>query len=157
MKIVFIQHGKTNSKHLQALEQDYYKRLGHYINFESRVLPDLKQTKHLSQDQICQKEAEQLLSVVNESDWLVLLDEKGKTFGSRKFAEDLQKRLNQGFKQIVFVIGGAYGFADKVYQRANQKVALSSMTFSHQMVRTIFAEQLYRAFTILKNEPYHHD
>ncbi len=156
MKIQFIYHGKTNDSHLQALESEYYQRLSHYVNFEIQMLPDLKNTKNSSEAQIKQRESEQLLPLVQPSDWLVLLDEEGKEFTSEAFAQNLQKRLNQGLKRILFVVGGAYGFSPDVYARANQKLALSKMTFSHQMVRTIFAEQLYRAFTILNNEPYHH-
>lgn len=156
MKIQFIYHGKTNDDHLQALESEYYQRLSHYVNFEMQMLPDLKNTKNSSEAQIKQRESEQLLPLIQPSDWLVLLDEQGKEFTSEHFAENLQKRMNQGLKRVLFVVGGAYGFSPEVYARANQKLALSKMTFSHQMVRTIFAEQLYRAFTILNNEPYHH-
>lgn len=156
MKIVFIQHGKTNDVHVEALEQLYYQRLKHYIPFELKVLPDLKRTKSLNEAQIKSREAEQLTAQLEPGDWLVLLDEKGKEMDSVSFANTLQKRMNQGLKRLVFVVGGAYGFAPEVYDRASEKISLSRMTFSHQIIRCIFAEQLYRAFTILNNEPYHH-
>jgi 23S rRNA (pseudouridine1915-N3)-methyltransferase len=156
LKIVFIQHGKTTDAHVEALEQLYYQRLKHYIPFELKVLPDLKRTKSLSEDQLKKLECEQLMAQLEPGDWLVLLDEKGKEMDSVGFAHALQKRMNQGLKRLVFVVGGAYGFSAEAYGRANEKIALSRMTFSHQIIRCIFAEQLYRAFTILNNEPYHH-
>lgn len=142
--------------HVEALEQLYYQRLKHYIPFELKVLPDLKRTKSLNEAQIKSREAEQLTAQLEPGDWLVLLDEKGKEMDSVSFANTLQKRMNQGLKRLVFVVGGAYGFAPEVYDRASEKISLSRMTFSHQIIRCIFAEQLYRAFTILNNEPYHH-
>lgn len=141
---------------MEALEQLYYQRLKHYIPFELKVLPDLKRTKSLNEAQIKSREAEQLTAQLEPGDWLVLLDEKGKEMDSVSFANTLQKRMNQGLKRLVFVVGGAYGFAPEVYDRASEKISLSRMTFSHQIIRCIFAEQLYRAFTILNNEPYHH-
>ncbi len=156
MKIKLIVVGKTDKGPLQDLIADYCKRLTHYISFELQVIPDLKKTKHLDVQQQKQKEGELILEEINTSDWLVLLDEAGKSFTSMQFAQELQKKLNAGTKQLVFVIGGPYGFSDAVYQQAKQKISLSKMTFSHQMVRLFFVEQIYRGFTILKNEPYHH-
>ncbi|MFD2697911.1 23S rRNA (pseudouridine(1915)-N(3))-methyltransferase RlmH [Mesonia sediminis] len=156
MKIKLIVVGKTDKGPLQDLIADYCKRLTHYISFELQVIPDLKKTKHLDVQQQKQKEGELILKEINTSDWLVLLDEAGKSFTSMQFAQELQKKLNAGTKQLVFVIGGPYGFSDAVYQQAKQKISLSKMTFSHQMVRLFFVEQIYRGFTILKNEPYHH-
>ncbi len=156
MKIKLIVVGKTDKGPLQDLIADYCKRLTHYISFELEVIPDLKKTKHLDVQQQKQKEGELILKEINTSDWLVLLDEAGKSFTSMQFAQELQKKLNAGTKQLVFVIGGPYGFSDAVYQQAKQKISLSKMTFSHQMVRLFFVEQIYRGFTILKNEPYHH-
>ncbi|WP_394907848.1 23S rRNA (pseudouridine(1915)-N(3))-methyltransferase RlmH [uncultured Mesonia sp.] len=156
MKIKLIVVGKTDKGPLQDLIADYCKRLTHYIPFELQVIPDLKKTKHLDVQQQKQKEGELILKEINTSDWLVLLDEAGKSFTSMQFAQELQKKLNAGTKQLVFVIGGPYGFSDAVYQQAKQKISLSKMTFSHQMVRLFFVEQIYRGFTILKNEPYHH-
>jgi 23S rRNA (pseudouridine1915-N3)-methyltransferase len=156
MKIKLIVVGKTDKGPLQDLIADYCKRLTHYISFELQVIPDLKKTKHLDAQQQKQKEGELILKEINTSDWLVLLDEAGKSFTSMQFAQELQKKLNAGTKQLVFVIGGPYGFSDAVYQQAKQKISLSKMTFSHQMVRLFFVEQIYRGFTILKNEPYHH-
>ena len=156
MKIKLIVVGKTDKGPLQDLIADYCKRLTHYISFELQVIPDLKKTKHLDVQQQKQKEGELILKEINTSDWLVLLDVAGKSFTSMQFAQELQKKLNAGTKQLVFVIGGPYGFSDAVYQQAKQKISLSKMTFSHQMVRLFFVEQIYRGFTILKNEPYHH-
>lgn len=135
---------------------DYIKRLGFYISFELQIIPDLKKTKSLTESQQKQKEGELLLKHIDTSDEVILLDEKGKSYSSVAFSEVLQKKMNSGIKNLVFIIGGPYGFSEEVYSRANGKVSLSAMTFSHQMVRLFFIEQLYRAFTILKNEPYHH-
>lgn len=135
---------------------DYIKRLGFYIPFEFKVIPDLKNTKSLTEPQQKQKEGELILKQIEQSDELFLLDENGKTYSSIGFSEFLNKKMSSGLKTLTFVIGGPYGFSDEVYQRATGKISLSPMTFSHQMVRLFFLEQLYRAFTILKNEPYHH-
>ena len=157
MTIKLLAIGKTDNTNLQTLIEDYEKRLGHYIKFEFEVLPDLKKAKHLSEAQQKEKEGEIILSKVQNPEVLVLLDERGKALTSVTFAKDLQKYMNSGIKSLVFVIGGPYGFSDAVYQRANGKLSLSKMTFSHQMVRLFFVEQLYRGFTILRNEPYHHE
>ena len=157
MKIILIETGKTKDSCIQKLAADYFNRINHYINFEVKTLPDLKNTKNMSSDEVKRKEGELILKGIQNSDYLMLLDENGKTYSSLAFADHLQSILNMGLKQLVFVIGGAYGFDPSVYDRANAKLSLSKMTFSHQIIRPIFAEQLYRAFTILKNEPYHHE
>lgn len=148
--------GKTDNKQLQALIDDYKKRLGFYIKFEFIVIPDIKNAKNLSEIQQKQKEGELILKQLKPTDVLILLDENGKQLDSVGFSQYLQKHMNSGIKQLVFVIGGPYGFSQDVYTKAQGKLSLSKMTFSHQMVRLFFIEQLYRGFTILKNEPYHH-
>lgn len=156
MTIKLLAIGKTDDGSLQNLIDTYVNRLVHYNKFELEIIPDLKKTKHLDVEQQKTKEGELILNKVNPSDFLVLLDENGKHLSSEDFSEYIQKRLNSGMKQLIFVIGGPYGFSAEVYSRAQNKISLSKMTFSHQMVRLFFVEQLYRAFTILKNEPYHH-
>ncbi|MGM0932906.1 MAG: 23S rRNA (pseudouridine(1915)-N(3))-methyltransferase RlmH [Bacteroidota bacterium] len=156
MTIKLVCIGKTDSTELKQLIEMYKKRLQFYIKFEIEVIPDLKKAKNLDENQQKIKEGELILSKVQASDFVVLLDEKGKEFTSVGFSEYIQKRLNSGMKQLIFVIGGPYGFSEDLYKRADSKLALSKLTFSHQMVRLFFTEQLYRAFTILKNEPYHH-
>jgi 23S rRNA (pseudouridine1915-N3)-methyltransferase len=156
MNIKLIAIGKTDNKNLVALIEDYAKRLSFYIKFDFEVIPDLKKVKHLSEAQQKEKEGELILAKTQNSDVLILLDENGKQMSSEAFSDYLQKHMNSGIKTLIFVIGGPYGFSDAVYNRANGKLGLSKMTFSHQMVRLFFTEQLYRGFTILKNEPYHH-
>lgn len=156
MNIKLLAIGKTDNKALQTLIDDYTKRLSYYIKFEVDIIPDIKKGKNLSESQQKEKEGELILSKLHSTDQLILLDENGSTFTSLKFSDYLQKKMNSGTKTLVFVIGGPYGFSDAVYQNAQGKISLSSMTFSHQMVRLFFIEQLYRGFTILKNEPYHH-
>ena len=156
MQIVLLVIGKTEDFKIQELIQVYQKRLSHYIKFELVVLPDVKNTKSLSENEQKEKEAQLKLNKINISDYLVLLDENGKNLNSEIFAQFIQKNMNSGLKTLYFVVGGPYGFSEKVYQRANYQLSLSSMTFSHVMVRLFFVEQLYRAFTILNNEPYHH-
>lgn len=156
MTIKLLTIGKTDDKALQNLIDTYVNRLGFYNKFEIEIIPDLKKTKNLSVDQQKTAEGKLILEKVTPSDVVVLLDENGKQFSSEVFSEYIQKRLNSGMKQLIFVIGGPYGFSEEVYSRADGKISLSKMTFSHQMVRLFFVEQLYRAFTILKNEPYHH-
>ncbi|MBB3122628.1 23S rRNA (pseudouridine1915-N3)-methyltransferase [Mesoflavibacter sabulilitoris] len=156
MTIKLLAIGKTDNKQLQQLIDDYTKRLGFYIKFELEIIPDLKKVKNLSEDQQKQKEGDLILSKITPTDILILLDENGKQYDSVQFANYLQKHMNSGIKQLVFVIGGPYGFSPEVYSKARGKVSLSKMTFSHQMVRLFMIEQLYRGFTILKNEPYHH-
>jgi 23S rRNA (pseudouridine1915-N3)-methyltransferase len=156
MQIKLLAIGKTDNKQLQSLIEDYQKRLGFYIKFEFEIIPDLKKTKNLSEDQQKQKEGDLILSKIQSQDVLILLDENGKQLNSVGFSEYLQKHMNSGIKQLVFVIGGPYGFSETVYNKASGKISLSKMTFSHQMIRLFIIEQLYRGFTILRNEPYHH-
>ena len=156
MNIKLIAVGKTDNPALQQLINTYEKRLSYYINFELQLLPDIKNSKSLSEEQQKIKEGELILSYVEPSHHLILLDERGKEYTSIAFADELQKKMNTSIKQLTFVIGGPYGFSQAVYQRANSKLSLSKLTFSHQMIRLFFVEQLYRAFTILRNEPYHH-
>lgn len=157
MNIKLLAVGKTDDKNLQALIEEYVKRVSFYVKFDVEIIPDIKNAKNLSVIQQKEKEGSLILSKVSPSDWLILLDEKGKSFSSTQFADFLQKRMNSGIKNLFFVIGGPYGFSDEVYAKANGKISLSSMTFSHQMVRLFFIEQLYRGYTILRNEPYHHE
>lgn len=156
MTITLLAIGKTDNKQLATLIEDYRKRLEFYIKFSLDIIPDLKQTKNLSIDQQKQKEGELILKRISSSDTLILLDENGKSHSSVDFSNYLQKHMNSGIKNLVFVIGGPYGFSEDVYKKANGKISLSKMTFSHQMIRLFFIEQLYRGFTILRNEPYHH-
>jgi 23S rRNA (pseudouridine1915-N3)-methyltransferase len=156
MKITLYVTGKTDNSHIEVLTNIYLQRLQHYINFTLEVIPDIKNVKNLSESQQKNAEGDVLLKKIHTTDFLTVLDEKGKTYTSEDFADFLQKKMNSGLKNLVFVVGGPYGFSDAIYQRANAKISLSSMTFSHQMVRPFFMEQLYRGFTILKNEPYHH-
>lgn len=156
MTIKVIAIGKTDSQALQLLISEYENRLKHYIRFSIEVIPDLKNAKNLSESQQKEKEGELILKKLAPTDVLVLLDENGKQYSSVDFSAYLQKKMNSGIKQLVFAIGGPYGFGDAVYRKAQGKISLSKMTFSHQMVRLFAIEQVYRAFTILKNEPYHH-
>ena len=156
MNIKLLAIGKTDNKSLQNLIDDYSKRLSFYIKFDLEIIGDIKNVKNLTESQQKQKEGELILSKLLPMDQLILLDENGKTFSSIAFSDELQKKMNSGAKTLFFVIGGPYGFSDEVYKKANGKISLSLMTFSHQMVRLFFIEQLYRGFTILKNEPYHH-
>ena len=156
MQITLLAVGKTDDKQLKQLIDTYQKRLSHYVKFDFEIIPDLKNTKNLSETQQKEKEGEALLKKIQTSDRVLLLDENGKQFSSVAFSQQIQKHMNAGIKRLVFIIGGPYGFSPAMYQRADQKLSLSTMTFSHQMVRVFFIEQLYRAFTILRNEPYHH-
>ena len=157
MQIKLLAIGKTDNKAIQNLIDDYSSRLGHYIRFELEVIPDLKQSKSLSESLQKEKEGELILKKLSSTDELILLDERGKTYSSLEFSDYLQKKMNSGIKQLVFLIGGPYCFSEAVYARANGKISLSKMTFSHQMIRPFVVEQLYRAMTILRNEPYHHE
>ena len=157
MKIEFWVVGKTNETYLREGMAIFQKRLKRYLKFEMILISDIKNAKNLSSKQIKQKEGDKILDKVNNGDFLVLLDEKGKSFNSVQFSQYLEKQFLQSHHKIIFLVGGAYGFSPAIYQRANQKIALSSMTFSHQMVRLFFLEQLYRAMTIMKNEPYHNN
>ncbi len=156
MQIKLIAIGKTDDKQLIQLIEHYQKRLKHYIKFQIEIIPDIKNVKNLSEKQQKEKEGELILKKIASTDALVLLDENGKQFTSVGFSDYLQKKMNTGIKQLVFVIGGPYGFSEAVYQKSKEKISLSKMTFSHQMIRLFMVEQIYRGFTILKNEPYHH-
>ena len=157
MKIKLIVIGKTQAKYLIQGEEEYIKRLLHYTKFEEIVIPDVKNGSRLSKTELKQKEGALILSKLENGDELILLDDKGKQYTSLGFSNFISNKIMNRTKNLVFVVGGAYGFSDALYERANIKFSLSKMTFSHQMVRLIFKEQLYRAFTILKGEKYHHE
>lgn len=156
MKSILILVGKTTNKHFAAGIKDYTERIGHYMPFEIITIPEIKNTKSLSEEQQKEREGELILKQLQASDTLVLLDEHGAELRSIELAQWLEKR-QQTSRRLVFVVGGPYGFSPDVYQRANDKLSLSRLTFSHQMVRLVFTEQLYRACTIIKGEPYHHE
>lgn len=156
MKITLLVVGKTEDKYLVEGIEKYLSRLKHYIGFNLLVIPELKNTKNLTEAQQKTKEAELILKQVSNPDVVILMDEKGKKYSSVAFADYLNKQMIGSVQQLTFVIGGPYGFDETVYKRANGSISLSDMTFSHQMVRLFFVEQLYRAFSILKGEPYHH-
>ena len=156
MQIKLIAIGKTDLTELNRLIDIYQKRLSHYVRFSFEIIPDLKNSKNLSEKLQKEEEGKLILSKITSTDRLMLLDENGKEMNSVGFSNFLQKQMNSGIKQLVLVIGGPYGFSEAVYQKASGTLALSKMTFSHQMVRLFVIEQLYRGFTILKNEPYHH-
>lgn len=156
MKVKLIVVGKTKKSFLTEGEKEYQKRLTRYLNLELIEIPDVKNAKKRTEDEIKREESKAILSKLNPTDHVALLDEKGKEFTSVKFAKHLERYFIHAGQTLVFVIGGPYGFDKDVYDRANEKLALSQMTFSHQMVRLFFIEQLYRAMTILKGEPYHH-
>ena len=156
MKIALIVIGKTNQQFVRQGLDEFCSRLTHYFPFELEIIPDIKNAKNLSIEQIKEKESELILHSLQAGDFIVLLDEHGKEFTSVKFAEFIEKKTHTGSKRLVFVIGGAYGFSPAIYEAAQEKIALSKMTFPHQLVRLIFVEQLFRAMTILHNEPYHH-
>ncbi|NVK28354.1 MAG: 23S rRNA (pseudouridine(1915)-N(3))-methyltransferase RlmH [Flavobacteriia bacterium] len=157
MEIVLRVMGKTSEKYLREGIEVYLKRLKRYVRFSISEIPDLKGMKNRSPQEQNSAEGEVLLKDISPSDFVILLDENGKRYSSRGFSEQLQKWMNAGPSRIVFLVGGPYGFSEEVYNRANGKLSLSDMTFSHQMIRLFFTEQIYRAFTIFKNEPYHHD
>jgi len=156
MKIVLMAVGKTSFDFVEKGVQIYKKRLTHYLPFENLVIPDIKNAKNLSEKELKNKEGQLILKKIENQDFLILLDENGKQFDSIAFSNKLQSWLQLSHKRVVFLIGGAYGFSDDIYARANSKLSLSKMTFSHQMVRVFAIEQIYRALTIMKNEPYHH-
>lgn len=156
MKIDLLVIGKTDAEYIRTGIAEYEKRLTRYIPYEMKIIPDIKNSKNMTESMQKEKEAEALLGQLQASDYVVLLDEQGKEYSSVGFSEYLAQKMQYTTKRLVFIIGGPYGFAESVYQRANDKISLSRMTFSHQMVRLIFAEQIYRAMTILKGEPYHH-
>ncbi len=157
MKITLLVTGKTVEKHYIAAINDYLERTKHYISFDMEVIPELKNTKSLSADQQKEKEGELILKTIQAGDVVVLLDEHGKEFRSVEFASWIERKMHTVNKRLVFIIGGPYGFSPAIYQAAQEKISLSKMTFSHQMIRLIFVEQLYRAMTILNNGPYHHE
>ena len=157
MKISLFVVGKTNHNYLSPRIDDYTKRINHYIPFNIQYIADAKNTKNLSQAQQKQAEGQNLLNAFDKSDYVVLLDERGKEFTSKDFSSFIEKKMQTVAKRLVFVVGGPYGFSEDVYQRANEKISLSKMTFPHDLIRLIFTEQLYRSFTIMNNEPYHHE
>ena len=157
MKINLTVIGKTDAKYFIDAIKEYENRLKHYIPFELQILPDIKNTKSLTIEQQKEKEGEIILRSLQQGDYIVLLDEKGKEFSSSQFANYIEKKTYSVSKRLVFIVGGPYGFSESVYAKASEKISLSRMTFSHQMIRLIFIEQIYRAMTILNNEPYHHE
>lgn len=157
MKITLLLVGKTSDDFIQKGMDNYLKRMKRYISFSVEMIPALKNAKSLSKDQIKDKEGQLILSKISETDFLLLLDENGKEMSSVGFSKYLKKMMLQSVKNLVFVVGGAYGFSPEVYERGNSKLSISQMTFSHQIIRLIFMEQIYRAFTIINNEPYHHE
>ena len=157
MKILLLTIGNADKNYIKEGIDDYVRRLSFYIPFETRVIPDLKNRSTLSLELQKEKEGQLILNLVQTADYVILLDERGTEFTSAGFSKWIEKRMIAGIRQIVFVIGGPYGFSKLVYQRADFKISLSQLTYSHQMVRLIFVEQVYRAMTIIKNEPYHHE
>lgn len=157
MNIDIIAVGKSDDKNIIELTAEYLKRLNRYTKVSFVTIPDIKNSKNLSQTVQKRMEGEAILRLISDSDTVILLDERGEKMRSTEFASWLQKMMNSGVRKLCFVIGGPYGFSNDIYNRSNGSISLSEMTFSHQIIRPIFAEQLYRAFTILKNEPYHHE
>ena len=157
MKIKLIVVGKTNAKYLIEAEKEYQQRLKHYINFEEIIISDIKKTKKLTHTELSIREGELVISKIENNDVVVLLDDKGTQFSSVDFSDFINQKMLYSTRSLVFIVGGAFGFSNEVYERADAKLSMSKMTFSHQMVRMIFKEQLYRAFTILKGEKYHHE
>lgn len=156
MKLTLLLTGKTTNTHLQSLIDDYAKRLNHYVPFLVQIIPELKNAKSLTQEQVKEQEGQLIMKALNASQEVLLLDEHGCEFRSVEFAEYMQRKMASG-RDIVFVVGGPYGFSKAVYERADGQLSISKMTFSHQMIRLLFTEQLYRAMTILHHEPYHHE
>jgi len=157
VKILLLTIGNTDKKYMKEGIDDYVKRLSFYLPFETRVIPDLKNRNNLSVELQKEKEGQLILNLIIPGDFMILLDERGSEFSSLEFSKWIEKKMISGIRQLVFVIGGPYGFSKMVYQRADFKISLSQLTFSHQMVRLVFVEQIYRAMTIIKNEPYHHE
>ena len=157
MKIKLIVVGKTNVKYLLEAENEYQQRLKHYVKFEEVILADIKNAKNLTHQELSRREGELIVSKIDKNDEVILLDDKGKEFTSLNFSQFLNQKMIQSTRCLTFVVGGAFGFSAELYDRTNTKISLSKMTFSHQMVRMIFKEQLYRAFTIIKGEKYHHE
>ena len=157
MKIELAVIGKTSIGYLKQGIDEYIKRLKHYVPFEIKYIDDIKNTKNISEEQQKRTEGAKILSLLDKSDFVVLIDEHGKEYTSMQYSSYIQKRMLSGAKKVVFVIGGPYGFSQEVYDRANDKISFSKMTFNHEMIRLIFTEQLYRAYTIINHEPYHHE
>ncbi len=157
MKIELAVIGKTSIGYLKQGIDEYIKRLKHYVPFEIKYIDDIKNTKNISENQQKRTEGTKILSLLDKSDFVVLLDEHGKEYTSMQYSSYIQKRMLSGAKKVVFVIGGPYGFSQEMYDRANDKISFSKMTFNHEMIRLIFTEQLYRAYTIINHEPYHHE
>ena len=156
MKIVLLSVGKTSNDYVKAEFGSYVKRLSHYIDFESIEIPNIKNSKNLSKIELKRKEGRTIIRFMLPNDYVILLDENGVNLNSIDFSKKMQKYMLNSYKRIVFVIGGAFGFSNEIYDLSNEKLSLSKMTFSHQMVRLFFIEQLYRSFTIINNEKYHH-
>ena len=157
MKINLLCIGKTDDKEIKNLINYYITRLPRHWNFEITEIPDVKNARNLTPDLLKKEEAKLFFNTIENSDWVILLDEKGKQFTSREFAQKLNYYQNNSIKKVCFLIGGAYGFSDEMYQRANEKLSISKMTFTHQMIRLFFVEQIYRADQILQGKPYHND
>jgi len=157
MKFTFLVVGKTVNSYLKEGFSEYEKRLGRYVSFQYVELADIKNTKKMPVDVQKEKEGEKILEKLKNDDFVVLLDERGKMFTSTEFSQFIENKMLQSIGSIVFIVGGAYGFSNGVYERSNAKMSLSKMTFPHQLIRLVFIEQLYRAFTIMKGEPYHHE
>ena len=157
MEITLIVIGKTNAKYLIEGLDEYTRRLKHYITYNINILPDIKNTKNLTEEQQKETAGKLILNALKPGDFLVLLDERGKEFSSMQFSDYLQRKMNSGLRRLVFVVGGPYGFSKDVYNKADEKLSLSKMTFSHEMIRLFFTEQIYRAMTIIRGEPYHHE
>lgn len=157
MEITLIVIGKTNAKYLIEGLDEYTRRLKHYITYNINILPDIKNTKNLTEEQQKETEGKLILNALKPGDFLVLLDERGKEFSSMQFSDYLQRKMNSGLRRLVFVVGGPYGFSKDIYSKADEKLSLSKMTFSHEMIRLFFTEQIYRAMTIIRGEPYHHE
>lgn len=157
MKTIFIVIGKTTDQRIASLTDEYINRISHYMPFEMQVIPELRNAKSLSQEQQKEQEASLLIKSFQPNDYIVLLDEHGKERRSMDFAQWMQKRMAAGPRRLVFVVGGPYGFAQQIHKLAQEEISLSQMTFSHQMIRLLFVEQIYRAMTILNGEPYHHE
>lgn len=157
MKITLLAIGKTGTSYLREGIEGYVRRIGHYVPFEFKILPDIKNTRSLTEERQKAMEGEAFMSVMQPGDYVVLLDERGKEMTSRGFSEYIAAKMHVVSRQLIFVIGGPYGFSPEMYARADDKLSLSRMTFSHEMVRLFFVEQIYRAMTIMRGEPYHHD
>lgn len=157
MKIVIIAVGKTSTDYVGRGVEEYLRRISRYINIELNVIPDVRTSRAISEETQKQTEGKAIIASLQPGDHVTLLDERGKEMTSREFSGQIEQKMIRGLKRLVFIIGGPYGFSDEVYQRADDKISLSRMTFTHEMIRLFFTEQIYRAMTILRGEPYHHD